>query len=98
MTGRIYVSRTIDYIEVKSIQFGGNPQVIIPLPDVFSFDLQKIDIDFIILGCDGIYDQLNNEEILDSGWLIFPSNEIGNDINEKCGILVDFILCIFLIF
>jgi len=28
--------------------------------------LQKDDIDFIILGCDGIYDQLSNEEILDS--------------------------------
>ena len=92
LPGRLSVSRTIGDIEAKSIQFGGNPQVIIPLPDVFSFDLQKIDIDFIILGCDGIYDQLNNEEILDSGWLIFPSNEIGNDINEKCGILVDFIL------
>ena len=92
LPGRLSVSRTIGDIEAKSIQFGGNPQVIIPLPDVFSFDLQKIDVDFIILGCDGIYDQLSNEEILDSGWLIFPSNEIGNDINEKCGILVDFIL------
>ena len=92
LPGRLSVSRTIGDIEAKSVQFGGNPQVIIPLPDVFIFDLQKDNIDFIILGCDGIYDQLSNEEILDSGWTIFPSDEIGDDINEKCGILVDFIL------
>mgnify|MGYP002622141272 CR=1 FL=1 len=92
LPGRLSVSRTIGDIEAKSVQFGGNPQVIIPLPDVFIFDLQKDNIDFIILGCDGIYDQLSNEEILDSGWTIFPNDEIGNDINEKCGILVDFIL------
>ena len=92
LPGRLSVSRTIGDIEAKSVQFGGNPQVIIPLPDVFSFDLEKIDIDFIVLGCDGIYDQLSNEEILDSGWEIFPKDDIGKDINEKCGILVDFIL------
>jgi protein phosphatase 2C family protein 2/3 len=92
LPGRLSVSRTIGDVEAKLVQFGGNPQVIIPLPDVFIYDLQKDDIDFIILGCDGIYDQLSNEEILDSGWTIFSNEEIGKDINEKCGILVDFIL------
>ena len=92
LPGRLSVSRTIGDAEAKLIQYGGNPQVIIPIPDVFVYDLQKEDIDFIILGCDGIYDQLNNEEILDSGWTIFLNEEIGKDINDKCGILVDFIL------
>ena len=92
LPGRLSVSRTIGDVEAKLVQFGGNPQVIIPLPDVFVYDLQKDDIDFIILGCDGIYDQLSNEEILDSGWTIFSNEGIGKDINEKCGILVDFIL------
>ena len=92
LPGRLSVSRTIGDAEAKLIQYGGNPQVIIPIPDVFVYDLQKEDIDFIILGCDGIYDQLSNEEILDSGWTIFLNEEIGKDINDKCGILVDFIL------
>ena len=90
--GRLSVSRTIGDVEAKSVQFGGNPQVIIPLPDVFIFDLQKDDIDFIILGCDGIYDQLSNEEILDVGWTIFLNDELGNNINEKSGNIIDFIL------
>ena len=90
--GRLSVSRTIGDVEAKSVQFGGNPQVIIPLPDVFIFDLQKDDIDFIILGCDGIYDQLSNEEILDMGWTIFLNDELGNNINEKSGNIIDFIL------
>ena len=92
LPGRLSVSRTIGDAEAKLIQYGGNLQVIIPIPDVFVYDLQKEDIDFIILGCDGIYDQLSNEEILDSGWTIFLNEEIGKDINDKCGILVDFIL------
>ena len=75
LPGRLSVSRTIGDVEAKLVQFGGNPQVIIPLPDVFVYDLQKDDIDFIILGCDGIYDQLSNEEILDSGWTIFRMRE-----------------------
>ena len=92
LPGRLSVSRTIGDVEAKLVQYGGNPQVIIPLPDVFIYDLQKDDIDFIVLGCDGIYDQLSNEEILDSGWTIFSNEDIGKDINEKCGIFVDFVL------
>ena len=89
LPGRLSVSRTIGDIEAKLIQYGGNPQVIIPLPDVYVFDLKKNDIDFIVLGCDGIFDQLSNKEILDSGWNILSTED---DLNIKCGNFVDFIL------
>jgi len=42
LPGRLSVSRTIGDVEAKSVQFGGNPQVIIPLPDVFIFICKKM--------------------------------------------------------
>ena len=92
LPGRLSVSRTIGDIEAKGIQFGGNPNVIIPYPDIYTFDLEKDDIDFIVLGCDGIYDQISSEEILDCAWMILKNKEINYNLHEKCGIIVDFIL------
>lgn len=90
--GRLSVSRTIGDIEAKGIQFGGNPNVIIPYPEIYCYDLDKDDIDFIILGCDGIYDQISSEEILDCAWMILRNNDINLNLHEKCGMIVDFIL------
>ena len=94
LPGRLSVSRTIGDIEAKKVQFGGNPKVIVPYPDIFCYDLNKDDIDFIILGCDGIYDQISSNEILDLAWMIFNNEEINNNstIHDKCGLIVDFIL------
>jgi len=94
LPGRLSVSRTIGDVEAKKVQFGGNPKVIIPNPDIFCYDLNKDNIDFIILGCDGIYDQISSNEILDLAWMIFNNKEINNNstIHDKCGIIVDFIL------
>ena len=92
LPGRLSVSRTIGDIEAKGIQFGGNPNVVVPYPDIYSFDLEKDDIDFLLLGCDGIYDQISSEEILDCAWMILRNKEINYNLHEKCGIIVDFIL------
>ena len=92
LPGRLSVSRTIGDIEAKETQFGGNPNVIIPLPDIYCYDLEKDNIDFLILGCDGIYDQISSEEILNCAWMILKNREIKFNLHEKCGIIVDFIL------
>ena len=106
LPGRLSVSRTIGDIEAKSPKFGGNPNVIIWEPDIFIFDLNEYDIDFFIMGCDGIFDQLSNEEIMDCAWMILSNrNNYNNDneesleynfekanIHEKCGLIVDFII------
>ena len=106
LPGRLSVSRTIGDIEAKSPKFGGNPNVIIWEPDIFIFDLNEYDIDFFIMGCDGIFDQMSNEEIMDCAWMILSnSNNYNNDneesfeynfekanIHEKCGLIVDFII------
>ena len=91
LPGRLSVSRTIGDIEAKGLQFGGNPNVVIPYPDIYFYDLEKDNIDFLILGCDGIYDQISSQEILDCAWMILK-NKINFNLHQKCGIIVDFIL------
>ena len=94
--GRLSVSRTIGDVEAKNTRFGGNPYVIIAEPEIYSFDLNKDNIDFFIMGCDGIFDQLSNKDVFDCAWKIFKnSSQIikeNNNIHTQCGKIVDFIL------
>ena len=93
--GRLSCSRTIGDIEAKKTEFGGNPNVIIPKPNIYIFDLSKEDIDFFIMGCDGIYDQLTNKEILDAAWQVFKNKNNENEninLHDQCGKITDFIL------
>ena len=106
LPGRLSVSRTIGDIEAKSEKFGGNHNVIIWEPDIFIYDLNKTEIDFFIMGCDGIFDQMSNEEITECAWMILNNNVNNNEnndesyeynfencnIHEKCGLIVDFIV------
>ena len=95
--GRLSVSRTIGDVEAKIEKFGGSPNVIVAEPELFFYDLNRDDIDFFILGCDGIYDQMSSNEILDCAWMIL--NEKENllvkqikDIHNQSGLIVDLII------
>ena len=72
--GKLSVSRTIGDAEGKIENLGGNPNVLIPEPDIYTFDLEKDDVDFFVLGCDGIYDQLTSKEILNCAWMVLNNN------------------------
>ena len=77
------VMRTIGDIKAKKKEFGGIPGTIINIPDIFVFDINSND-DFIVMGCDGIYDDLSNEEIVNAAWLAFKNRgkEKNYDIHE----------------
>ena len=93
LPGRLSVSRTIGDIEAKNEKFGGNPNVIISVPDIFEYDLKKNKIDFFIMGCDGIFDQMNNDEIIDCAWMILNNknnNEEKNLDNDSDNIEINF--------
>ncbi len=62
------MSRSFGDIEAKNPKFGGMPNVLISTPDIKSVKLTE-DIDFIVLGCDGIFDQMSNEEVVESVWI-----------------------------
>ena len=57
------VSRSIGDAKSKIKESGGIPGCIIATPEVFMFD-NSSNLDFIIMGCDGIFDNLTNNEKL----------------------------------
>ena len=63
--GKLSVSRTIGDAKAKLEKFGGKPFVIIPEPDIYVYDFYKDDIDYIIMGCDGIFDRIKSYEIFE---------------------------------
>ena len=89
------VMRTIGDIKAKKKEFGGIPGTIINIPDIFIFEINSND-DFIVLGCDGIFDDLSNEEIVNAAWLVFKNRgkEKNYDIHElsmeACDIIIKY--------
>ena len=65
--GKLSVSRTIGDIAAKDPKYGGNPNVIISIPEIKYFDNSDKN-DFILIFCDGIYEKLKNKDIIDSIW------------------------------
>jgi len=97
LPGRLSVCRTIGDAEAKLVKFGGNPKVIISEPEIFFYDLKKENLDFFILGCDGIYDQMSNKEVLDCAWMVLnEKNHIlvkdCKNLHNQSGLIVDLIL------
>lgn len=68
--GWLSVSRTIGDIEAKFEKFGGNPRVVISDVEIQVHEITAED-DFILLGCDGIFDWLSNREVIDICWKKF---------------------------
>ena len=100
LPGRLSVSRTFGDIEAKVEKYGGKKGVIIPMPDIYEIELNN-EFDFMVIGCDGIFDVLNNEELFEI-WNI-ALTECKNNINNKeknddidihylCGKFAEFII------
>jgi serine/threonine protein phosphatase PrpC len=53
------------------------------MPDIFKYRLEKND-KFIILGCDGLYDYLENQDIVNFILNEFYDNDFVNRINKSC--------------
>jgi protein phosphatase 2C family protein 2/3 len=84
LPGRLSVSRTFGDIEAKDEKFGGNKNVVVALPDITEIELNE-DFNLIVLGCDGIFDVLSNEEILECIKIVLKEKNI-NEINEETNI------------
>lgn len=61
LPGRLSVSRTFGDIEAKLSKYGGKEGVIIAQPEVSQFTIREDFHDFIVLGCDGIFDRMTNQ-------------------------------------
>lgn len=68
LPGRLSVSRTFGDIEAKLEKFGGKPGVVSAEPEISQYTIDENVNDFIILGCDGIFDRLTSINVIDSAW------------------------------
>ena len=65
--GGLSVSRTFGDIESKLKEFGSQPGIVVAEPEVTVFSYTD-DLDYVFLGCDGIFDALTNEEVNQIIW------------------------------
>ena len=67
--GRLSVSRTFGDIEAKLTKLDGNPNVVVAEPDITAFKItEESKFDFIVMGCDGIFDKMDNKETVHYIW------------------------------
>jgi protein phosphatase PTC2/3 len=51
-------------------KFGGNPNVLSAIPEIRKFVITD-DVDFAVLACDGVFDTLESQDMLDFTWNVF---------------------------
>ena len=83
------ITRTIGDIEAKDIEFGGRPNCIITDPEICKYKLNGKE-DFIILGCDGIFEKLDSEEVVEVAWKAI--RKTSTNVHDACGNAVSSIL------
>ena len=97
LPGRLSISRAFGDIEAKNEDFGGKKNVVIAKPDMYEFDLDE-DFNFMVIGCDGIFDVLSNEQILECAKIVIQEKKINDkninfwNISELCGDIADMII------
>ena len=62
----IDLSQNFD-IEAKIEKYEGNANVVIADPDVTAFEI-KDNHDFIVIGCDGVFDKLSSKDAIHIAW------------------------------
>ena len=70
------------------LKFGGTPGVLIANPDIYTLKITN-DIDFIVMACDGIFDQISNNEAVESVWISSKQNDT---FEKHCSMAVDMIM------
>jgi protein phosphatase PTC2/3 len=62
LPGRLSVSRTFGDCAAKIEKYGGMPGCVIAVPEICVYSVTQ-DSDFIMIGSDGIFDHLSNNQI-----------------------------------
>ena len=72
----------------RKIIFGGIPGVVLALPDINEIELDD-DFNFMVIGCDGIFDVLSNDEILECIKIVLKEKNVQeikeDDVHQLCG-------------
>lgn len=67
LPGRLNVCRSFGDVESKEPSLGGKPGVIIAIPEIKVMKITP-DLDFLILASDGVFDKLENDEVVETCW------------------------------
>jgi protein phosphatase PTC2/3 len=67
LPGRLSVSRTFGDLEAKTPKYGGNPNVIIAVPEIRSFKISSHH-DFVGISSDGVTSKISNVEFIKCVW------------------------------
>ena len=90
LPGNLSVSRTIGDASSKVPFLGGKLGVIISTPEITKFTLNENVNDSIVMGSDGIYDKLDNEDIVQSIWsTLDDSDTLTASIHNQAGVCCD---------
>lgn len=76
------VSRTIGDIEAKLPKFNGLENVIIATPEISQFKI-TFQHDFLVLGCDGIFDNLSSKDLVNHAFIHIKEFNENNNIDSK---------------
>ena len=90
LPGRLSVSRTFGDPEAKIPKFKGNPEVVIARPEIKSFKITN-EHDFILMGCDGIFDKLSNKDVVNCVWNTVEQQAAQN-IHQLSGFAIETVL------
>ena len=83
LPGRLAISRAFGDVDAKLKELGGNPNVLIAVPDIRSFSINA-NIDFICIGSDGIFDRLSNQDVVELVWDKNFSYHENDPLNRIC--------------
>jgi hypothetical protein len=85
--GRLSVSRTFGDIFAKHESLGGKSGVITADPDLYEYEIDA-ELDFVILACDGVFDRLENEDIINDVWKLLRARSFYS-VHEAAEIIIN---------
>lgn len=71
-------------------QYGGMESVLIAVPEILEYSISK-ETDFIVMGCDGIFDHVENKEIIEAVWMTMGACG-KEDIHSQAAQAVDMVI------
>ena len=86
--GRLSVSRTFGDYEAKMPKYGGNPNVVVVEPEIFEVPVDS-SADFMLLGCDGVFDKFTSEELVERIWSSTSSKQLKGSCHEIAADIVE---------
>ena len=91
--GRLSVTRAFGDKNAKLTEFGGKKNVLISTPEVCQVNLKEFKVDFLIMGCDGIFEYLTNEDCVKLAWKNLNEDKLNyNNFHQFNGDIVDLII------